>query len=229
MTNIAENIELIRAEIGQCETRYRREPGSVRLLAVSKRHSPQSIRTAYASGITEFGENYLQEAEDKIAALSDIDCHWHFIGPIQSNKSRAIAENFDWVQSIDRAKIARRLSEQRPDALPSLNVCVQVKLSDEESKSGVAGEDCQDLCELVASLPRLRLRGLMAIPAPVDDFAEQRRVFHELGALYERLEQRFEGFDTLSMGMSGDFKAAIAEGSTMIRLGTSLFGPREPA
>jgi len=227
MIRIAENINRIRAEIRECEQEFERELGSVRLVAVSKRHSQQSIRAAFGAGITDFGENYLQEAEDKMASLSDIDCHWHFIGPLQSNKTRAVAEQFDWVQTVDRPKIARRLSEHRPDSLPPLNACVQVNVSAEASKSGVSSADCESLCELVESLPRLSLRGLMAIPAPMDTTSEQRAVFHQLASLYKRLRDRFDEFDTLSMGMSADYPAAIAEGSTLIRLGTALFGPRE--
>jgi len=226
MRRIADNISEIFERIHGFEQRYQRPDGSVTLLAVSKKQPIEAIRAAYDAGIRDFGENYLQEAEAKIQALGDLDIHWHFIGPIQSNKTRPIAELFHWVHSVDRLKVARRLSEQRSDSMPPLNVCVQVNLSDEASKSGVDLAEVEDLCEQIAVLDHLALRGLMAIPAPEKDFERQRVVFHELASLFQQLNRRFPRFDTLSMGMSGDYEAAIAEGSTMVRIGTALFGAR---
>ncbi|NKB34522.1 MAG: YggS family pyridoxal phosphate-dependent enzyme [Pseudomonadales bacterium] len=226
MTQIAENISATTQKIRALETKYSRSESSVRILAVSKRHSEAKIREAAAAGISEFGENFLQEAEEKIAALTDLKLSWHFIGPVQSNKTRGIAENFDWVQSVERDKIATRLSEQRPDDKPPLNICIQVNLSEEDSKSGTSLEYAQALCELVTKLPRLKLRGLMAIPAPEENFGRQRHCFNLLANEYARLQKLFPEMDTLSLGMSNDFEAAIAEGSTMVRLGTVLFGQR---
>jgi pyridoxal phosphate enzyme (YggS family) len=174
-----------------------------------------------------FGENYVQEAESKILQLRDLDICWHFIGPIQSNKTRAIAGLFDWVHSVERVKIARRLSEQRDPSKPPLNICVQVNLSSEASKSGIELAEAERLCEQIDSMENLCLRGLMAIPAPLDDFSGQRLVFRELASVFHRLQARFPRFDTLSMGMSSDYEAAIAEGSTLVRIGTALFGPRD--
>jgi len=226
MPRIADNILEIRERIHAFEQRFGRQPGAVTLLAVSKKQPVESIRTAYEAGIRDFGENYLQEAEAKIAALRDLDANWHFIGPIQSNKTRSIADHFQWVHSVERLKIARRLSEQRDPSMPPLNVCIQVNLSGEASKSGVVPAETEDLCRQIDTLKQLNLRGLMAIPAPEQDFSRQRQVFHELATLFHRLQGQFSQFDTLSMGMSGDYEAAIAEGSTMIRVGTALFGPR---
>ena len=227
MTVIAENLADIRRRIAALERRYDRAPGSVTLLGVSKRQSVASIREALAAGLGDIGENYVQEAEEKMSQLTGADCHWHFIGPIQSNKTRAIAELFDWVHSVDRSKIARRLSEQRPPDLAPLNVCIQVNLSDESAKSGVAEAEVEALCATVAELPRLTLRGLMAIPAAETDFQRQRQTFHRLAALQEGLKRRFARLDTLSMGMSADYEAAIAEGATIVRLGTAIFGARD--
>ena len=226
MTNIAERITRIDADIRRLEEEYTRTPGSVQLLAVSKRHSEEKIREAAEAGLKDFGENYLQEGLEKIQNLEGLGLNWHFIGPIQSNKTRGIAEHFHWVHSVERQKIAQRLSEQRPESLPPLNVCIQINLSEEASKSGTSFEDATKLCDDVASLPRLNLRGLMAIPAPITDFEEQRACFSELKDLFNQMKQSHEGMDTLSMGMSNDYPAAIAEGSTMIRLGTAIFGPR---
>lgn len=227
MTDVTKNLELIRHQIRALERQYSRAERSVQLLAVSKKQSMEKIRAAVAAGQRDFGENYVQEALEKIAALSDLECQWHFIGPIQSNKTKAIAEHFDWVESVDREKIARRLSEQRPASLPPLNVCVQVNLSAEASKSGTTLKDSIALCQTVADLPGLRLRGLMAIPAPLSGLEEQRNSFRPLAEAYRELQSRLPGIDTLSMGMSGDFAAAIAEGSTIVRLGTALFGSRD--
>lgn len=226
VTQIAENISATGQKIRALEAKYSRQQGSVGLLAVSKRHSEDSIRQAASAGLKDFGENFFQEAAEKIASLADLALTWHFIGPIQSNKTRGIAEFFDWVQSVDREKIARRLSEQRPADKAPLNVCVQVKLSREISKSGIQLEELDAICALVDSLPNLSLRGLMAIPAPEEDFERQRTCFRQLAAEYQKLRSKYKSVDTLSMGMSNDFEAAIAEGSTLVRIGTALFGPR---
>lgn len=196
------------------------------LLAVSKTRPAEDIRAAHALGINDFGENYLQEALPKIEALQALGLTWHFIGPIQSNKTRPIAEHFDWVHSVDRDKIARRLNEQRPADAPPLQVCLQVNVSGEASKSGVSPAELPALAEAVMQLPRLRLRGLMAIPAATNSDAEQRAAFAQLRGLFEELKPQAPDLDTLSMGMSGDLEAAVAEGSTLLRIGTALFGPR---
>lgn len=227
MTTIAENIELLSDELRRYEQQYGRATGSVKLLAVSKRHSIDRIIEAHAAGIQDFGENYLQEALEKIEQLSSMQLNWHFIGPVQSNKTRPIAQNFHWVHSVDRLKIAQRLSDQRAPSANKLNICVQVKLSDEASKSGAELADTQEICDAVESLPNIRLRGLMAIPAAQKDVQAQRSTFRRLAAEFSRLSARYEQFDTLSMGMSNDFEAAVAEGSTLIRIGTAIFGPRE--
>lgn len=203
----------------------RRPPESVRLLAVSKTFPAEAVRAAHAAGQTAFGESYLQEALAKQAALADLALEWHFIGPIQSNKTRPIAEHFAWVHGVDRLKIAQRLSEARPAGLPALNVCIQVNVSGEASKHGVAPDQAVDLARQVAGLPGLRLRGFMAIPRETDDptqqcaqFASLRRLLEEAGGL---------GLDTLSMGMSGDLEAAIMEGATIVRVGSAIFGKRD--
>jgi pyridoxal phosphate enzyme (YggS family) len=201
-----------------------RDPATVGLLAVSKTQPAAAIREAAAGGIRDFGENYLQEALDKQAELSDLSLAWHFIGPIQSNKTKSIAEHFDWVHSVDRLKIAQRLSDQRPAELPPLNICLQVNVSGEASKSGCAPEELLQLAQAVAAMPQLRLRGLMCIPAPSEDPAEQRAAFARLRALRDELPLTL---DTLSMGMSQDLEAAIAEGATWVRIGTALFGARD--
>jgi pyridoxal phosphate enzyme (YggS family) len=226
VTSIAENINRIIADIRQFESEYKRPQDAVTLLAVSKKHSAKSIEIAAAHGIHNFGENYLQEALDKMQALEQLPLIWHFIGPIQSNKTKPIAENFDWVHSVDREKIARRLSEHRTDDRGALNVCVQVNLSDEQSKSGTTLKNAADVCAVVAQLPNLTLRGLMAIPAPQSNFQDQRASFNRLKLEFKALAALYPSMDTLSMGMSNDFQAAIAEGSTMIRVGTALFGNR---
>jgi pyridoxal phosphate enzyme (YggS family) len=203
---------------------------AIRLVAVSKTFGPEVISEAIDAGQRAFGENYVQEAIAKIEALRAAGRpkpEWHFIGPIQSNKTRAIAEHFDWVQSVDRLKIAQRLSEQRPPALPPLNVLVQVNISGEATKSGVGPEDAAQLAGEIARLPRLRLRGLMAIPEPEPDVDRQRAGFAALRRLFDAIAARGLPLDTLSMGMSADFEAAIAEGSTMVRIGTAIFGERE--
>ena len=201
-----------------------REPATVGLLAVSKTQPAAAIRDAFAAGLRDFGENYLQEALEKQAALTDLPLIWHFIGPIQSNKTRPIAEHFDWVHSVDRLKIAQRLSDQRPAHLPALNICLQVNVSGEDSKSGCSPEELTALARAVVALPNLRLRGLMAIPEPTDDVAAQHAAFARLRQLRDELALNL---DTLSMGMSHDLEAAIAEGATWVRIGTALFGARD--
>lgn len=228
MIDVTENIRAASQRIRALEQEHGRPQGAVSLLAVSKRQSIAKIREAAAAGVLNIGENYLQEALDKKQELADIPLLiWHFIGPIQSNKTRGIAETFDWVHSVDRAKIAKRLNDQRPADKGPLNVCVQVNLSAEESKSGTTSSEASKLCQQIAELPNLTLRGLMAIPAATDDEAAQHRAFRILAHLFQSLQESHSDMDTLSMGMSNDYAAAIAEGSTMIRLGTALFGPRE--
>ncbi|WP_220812406.1 YggS family pyridoxal phosphate-dependent enzyme [Pseudomonas paralcaligenes] len=224
MSTIAENIAKVRERIREAAQASQRNPDSVRLLAVSKTHPAQAVREANASGQVDFGENYLQEALAKQLELADLDLAWHFIGPIQSNKTKAIAEHFHWVHSVDRLKIAQRLSEQRPDHLPPLNVCLQVNVSGETSKSGCSPEELPALAQAVTQLPRLRLRGLMTIPEPSDGPQAQREPLARLRQLRDSLNA---DLDTLSMGMSQDLEAAIAEGATWVRIGTALFGARD--
>lgn len=226
MSTIAENIAKVRTRIREAEQACGRAPDAVRLLAVSKTKPAADIRAAHACGLVDFGENYLQEALGKQAELADLALTWHFIGPIQSNKTRPIAEHFDWVHSVDRLKVAERLSAQRPAGLPPLNVCLQVNVSGEDSKSGCSPQDLPALAHAVAALPNLKLRGLMAIPEPTEDVAAQRAAFARLGELLTALNL---GLDTLSMGMSHDLEAAIAEGATWVRIGTALFGARDYA
>lgn len=228
MTPISERMQAIHSRMGEAARQAGRAPDAVHLVAVSKTQPASALREAHAAGQRAFGENYLQEAQAKIAELTDLDLEWHFIGPIQSNKTRPIAELFDWVHSVDRLKIAQRLSEARPDNLPPLNVCIEVNISGETSKGGVAPAELGELAAAIARLPRLRLRGLMAIPEPTDDVALQRARFAELRGLLARLQQQGLALDTLSMGMTHDFEAAIAEGATLVRVGTAIFGPRAP-
>ena len=206
-----------------------RPAGSVTLLAVSKTQPASAVREAVSAGLRAFGENYVQEALDKVQALADLRANltWHLIGPLQSNKTRVVAEAFDWVHSVDRLKIAQRLSDQRPDGLPPLNVCLQVNVSGEASKSGVAPHEVLALAQAVARMPRLRLRGLMSIPEPTQDEQAQRAAHRALRALWLQLREAGLDVDTLSMGMSGDLEAAIGEGSTLVRVGTALFGERQ--
>lgn len=226
LDTIHDRLQRVRDDIAAAERRYGRPAGSVQLLAVSKTHPPETLRLAVAAGQRCFGENYLQEALAKIEALADLTLEWHFIGPIQSNKTRAIAEHFSWVHSIDRLKVAQRLSEQRPTTLPPLNVCVQVNVSDETSKSGCLLEELPALATAVAALPRLRLRGLMAIPAEEEELERQRVPFRLLRQASEALNSSGLTLDTLSMGMSDDLEAAIAEGATLVRVGSAIFGAR---
>jgi pyridoxal phosphate enzyme (YggS family) len=224
MSTIADNIAQVRLRIHAAEQAAGRAAESVRLLAVSKTKPAQALREAHAAGLRDFGENYLQEALGKQAELTDLPLIWHFIGPIQSNKTRAIAEHFDWVHSVDRLKIAQRLSEQRPAELPPLNICIQVNVSGEASKSGCSPADLPALASAIDALPRLELRGLMAIPEPTEDRATQDAAF----AAVQRLQASLDlPLDTLSMGMSHDLESAIAQGATWVRIGTALFGARD--
>ncbi len=219
-------MQVVRARIAAAAHAAGREPGAVALLAVSKTFAAQAVAAAYAAGQREFGENYVQEGVEKIAALRALPLVWHFIGPIQSNKTRAIAENFQWVHSVEREKIAQRLSDARPTHLAPLDVCVQVNVSAEASKSGVAPEGLRDLAEAVRALPRLRLRGLMGVPEPSEDAKLQCRRFRSLRMLQQELNAAGFGLDTLSMGMSQDLEAAVSEGATIVRIGTAIFGER---
>jgi pyridoxal phosphate enzyme (YggS family) len=235
MTTIAERLQAIQARIHTAESVAGRRQNEVRLLAVSKAQPSVLLREAVLAGQHIFGENYLQEALDKQADLSDLNIEWHFIGPIQSNKTQAIAQNFSWVHSVDRLKIAERLNAARPENLPPLQVCIQVNVSNEDSKSGVLPQELNALARAIAALPNLTLRGLMAIPAPTNDISLQHRQLGKVRDLYETLRtqglnERSEftasKFDTLSMGMSEDFPAAIAEGATIVRIGSAIFGTR---
>lgn len=223
---IADNLECVRQSVADAAKRYGRDPAEIQLLAVSKRHSVKEIEEVAKAGQRAFGESYVSEAVPKVTALAHLELEWHFIGPIQSNKTKPIARHFDWVHSVDRFKIAERLSSQRPAELPPLQVCIEVKLSDETNKSGVTIAELPKLALAVSRLPRLQLRGLMTIPAPRAKFEEQRKPFNTLKQLVTELNSSGLKLDTLSMGMSNDYEAAIAEGSTIIRLGTAIFGPR---
>ncbi len=224
MSTIADNIGLVSQRIRAAADAVQRDASDIHLLAVSKTKPAQAVREAYATGMHDFGENYLQEALGKQAQLSDLPLSWHFIGPIQSNKTRAIAENFAWVHSVDRLKIAQRLSEQRPADLPALNICIQVNVSGEASKSGCTPADLPALANAISALPRLKLRGLMAIPEPTEDRAAQDAAFATVRELQGSLALPL---DTLSMGMSHDLESAIAQGATWVRIGTALFGARD--
>jgi len=231
MSTIAQNLQAVDASIVAAAKAAGRPRDAVQLLAVSKTFPAEAVLEAVAAGQRAFGENYLQEALDKIDALAKAlpgqALEWHFIGPIQSNKTRPIAASFDWVHTVDRLKVAQRLSEQRPPQLGPLNVCLQVNISGEASKSGVASAELDELARQVARLPKLRLRGLMAIPQPQTDFELQRAAFAGLRALFERLRADGIALDTLSMGMSADMAAAIAEGATIVRVGSAIFGSRK--
>jgi pyridoxal phosphate enzyme (YggS family) len=228
---ISAHLVQVRKAISEAARVAGRAPDSVSLLAVSKTFGPEAVIEAADAGQREFGENYVQEALDKIASVKalrpDLDLVWHFIGPLQSNKTRLVAEQVDWVHSVDRIKIAQRLSDQRPDSLPPLNICLQVNVSGEVSKSGVAPEELLALAAAVTGMPRLRLRGLMAIPEPEDDPVLQRRPFSLLRELQQQLSAAGILTDTLSMGMSADMAAAITEGATIVRIGTAIFGRRD--
>tara|TARA_R100000005_G_scaffold85934_1_gene54579 strand:+ start:6941 stop:7645 length:705 start_codon:yes stop_codon:yes gene_type:complete len=223
---LAQRISRLLERVRLSAEKSQRAPEGIRVLAVSKTRGAEEVRAAAALGLRDFGENYMQEGLAKIESLTGLNLCWHFIGPIQSNKTRAIAEHFDWVHSVDRLKIAQRLSAQRPAQLPDLQVCLQVNISGEDSKSGVDPTELTALATAVAQLPRLQLRGLMAIPAPSDTLARQREPFARLRNALVELQATLPMLDTLSMGMSGDLEAAIAEGATIVRVGTDLFGPR---
>ncbi len=224
MTSIGENLRQIRSIIYHAELAASRERGTVQLLAVGKTKPASEIACAYKLGQRHFAESYLQEALAKQQQLGAYDITWHFIGPIQSNKTRPIASRFSWVHSVDRLKIAKRLSDQRPDQLPPLNICLQVNISGEESKSGAALDDLPQLIMEIKDLPRLKLRGVMAVPAPQPDYERQRQPYRKLNQAVARLNE--PELDTFSYGMTGDLRAAIAEGATMVRIGTALFGER---
>jgi pyridoxal phosphate enzyme (YggS family) len=226
-TGLQARIHAVRTRIAAACASAGRPADAVQLLAVSKTFAAEAVRAAAGAGLHDFGESYVQEALDKIDATRDLALTWHFIGPIQSNKTRPIAERFDWVHSVDREKIARRLSEQRPDGCAPLNACIEVNVSGETSKSGVAPDQVEALARLMTDLPRLRLRGLMTIPEPTSDMALQRRRFTQLRELLATLSDKGMALDTLSMGMSADLEAAIAEGATMVRVGTAIFGERK--
>ncbi len=223
---IADNLAHIHNEISLAEKRYNRSNGSVCLLAVSKTRSIAEIMTAFDAGQRHFGENYCQEALKKIEKTESPDIVWHFIGPIQSNKTRQIASHFDWVHTIDRIKIAQRLNNARPDNLAPLNICVQVNVSDETSKSGIMLDTVEDFINELESLERLKVRGLMALPAPATDFEQQCKPFSLLNNKFQKLKKTRPELDTLSIGTTQDMLAAIAEGATIVRIGTALFGPR---
>jgi PLP dependent protein len=228
MGAISENILQVSTRLEAACAAAQRDPAEVQLLAVSKRQPAQAVREAVAAGQTAFGENYVQEALDKIEALADLRAAlaWHLIGPLQSNKTRVVAQHFDWVHSVDRLKIAQRLSEQRPAGLAPLNICLQINVSGEASKSGVSPEELPELALAVAQLPHVRLRGLMSIPEPTDAVAAQRVPHHQLRQLFDQLRGRGLALDTLSMGMSADLEAAVLEGATLVRIGTAIFGAR---
>ena len=226
MIGVTKNLALISDLLNKSAIEANRDPADVRLLAVSKKQPLAKIREAAAAGQRDFGENIVQEGVDKIEALADLDLTWHFIGHLQSNKTRVVAENFDWVHTIDKIKTARRLSEQRPDGNPPLNVCLQINVDDEESKAGAAPAALPELAVACAELPNLRLRGLMCLPAIRTGFDEQRIPFAALREMAEQLRQAGIDTDTLSMGMSADYRAAIFEGATIVRIGTAVFGAR---
>jgi pyridoxal phosphate enzyme (YggS family) len=226
MDTIEKRLQAVKSRIARACAAAGRNPRDIVLVAVSKTFPDEAVRAAHAAGQRDFGENHAQDAVAKIDALAELDLVWHFIGPVQSNKTRAIAERFAWVHSIDRLKIAERLAAQRPGPLPPLQACIQVNVSGEATKSGVAPADAPALARAVAALPRLQLRGLMAIPEPTDDPALQRRRFESLRDLKDRLAADGLALDTLSMGMSDDLEAAIAAGATMVRVGTAIFGAR---
>ena len=231
MATIQSNLQAVNTRIAAACAAFGRDRADVRLVAVSKTWPAEAVREAAAAGQLDFGENYLQEALDKIAALSSMPAKliWHFIGPLQSNKTRPVAEHFDWVHSVEREKIAERLNAQRPEGAPALNLCIQVNISGEASKSGVEPAALATLARAVARMPRLKLRGLMSVPEPTGDEALSRRRFASLRKLLEELNRDGHALDTLSMGMTADLEAAVAEGATMVRIGTAIFGQRPQA
>ncbi|MEC5344404.1 YggS family pyridoxal phosphate-dependent enzyme [Brenneria populi] len=233
MTTIQQNLQDIRQQIAAAAQGCARTPEDVKLLAVSKTKPVTAIEEAIAAGQRAFGENYVQEGVDKIHYFQEnrpeLDLEWHFIGPLQANKSRLVAENFAWFHTVDRLRIAHRLSEQRPASLPPLNVLLQINISDEASKSGISVDELPALAAGVAALPNLRLRGLMAIPAPETDYPRQLAVFRQMDDLFRQLALHYPDIDTLSMGMTDDMRAAIAAGSTLVRIGTAIFGARDYA
>ena len=224
--SIGARLAAVRERVAAAALAAGRDPAEVRIVGVSKKQPATAVRAALQAGLEDFGENFLQEALGKIEALGDSAACWHFIGALQSNKTAAVAERFDWVHSVDRLKLAERLSRQRPGALAPLNVCVQVNIGDEHSKAGAAPGEAAGLARRVAALPRLRLRGLMAVPPPERDPERQRAWCRQLATLYRRLQDEGLPLDTLSMGMSDDLEAAVAEGATLVRIGTAIFGPR---
>ena len=226
MIGVTENLALIKDLLAKSALKAQRDPAAVKLLAVSKKQAVELIQEAARAGQRDFGENFVQEGLDKIEKTRDANLTWHFIGHLQSNKTRAVAEHFDWVHTIDQARTAERLNRQRPPDLGPLNVCIQVNVDDETAKSGVPAGQLTELAKIVADLENLRFRGLMCLPRPREDFAGQRPAFAKLRELAESLSTTGIDTDTLSMGMSGDFDAAIAEGATIVRLGTAIFGPR---
>ena len=226
MTTIGDNLQRVRTRIASACTAHGRDPADVQLLAVSKTFGPEAVREAHAAGQTAFGENYIQEAVEKIALLQDLPLQWHCIGPIQSNKTRLVATHFDWAHTVDRLKIAERLSQQRPEHLPPLSVCIQVNIDGGPTKSGVPPQDVPALAQAVAQLPRLRLRGLMTIPDPAPDAAAMLAVHRRARDLFDELRDAGLDLDTLSMGMTADLEPAIAAGSTLVRVGTAIFGGR---
>lgn len=223
---ITAKLSQIRNDISSAEKEFHRNDGSVSLLAVSKTRSVDEIMTAFNGGQRHFGENYCQEAAEKIDLIKETDIIWHFIGPVQSNKTKFIASHFDWVHTVDRVKIARRLDEARPENVPALNICVQINISGEASKSGISLDEAEDFIKELEQFKRLKVRGLMSLPAPTDDFEEQRAAFSTLNAKLLDLNQNRPELDTLSIGTSQDMLAAIAEGATIVRIGTAIFGPR---
>jgi PLP dependent protein len=227
MSMISDNLASVKAQIHAACAEFARMQGAVQLLAVSKTFPAQAVREAYAAGQRAFGENYIQEGVEKTLALQDLpDLEWHMIGPIQSNKTRLVAEHFHWVHSVDRLKIAQRLSEQRPSDLPALQVCLQVNIDDGANKSGCLPSEALAIALEIAKLPRLQLRGLMVIPEPAPDFIAACAAFMPARELFLSIKEHISSFDTLSMGMSADLRAAVKEGSTMVRVGTAIFGSR---
>lgn len=229
MPTIQENITAVQKRLQQAASDAGRNPAEIQLLAVSKTRNIAQISQAITAGVFCFGENYLQEAMDKIDQLDDSRLDWHFIGPLQSNKTRQAAENFAWVHTVDRVKIAQRLSAQRPNDMPALNICLQINIDNEESKSGFNQDQAVEVAATIAQLPKLKLRGLMAIPKPRTVYKEQRQAFAQLRVLMEQINSTLDNchkLDTLSMGMSADLEAAVAEGATLVRVGTDIFGAR---